>query len=338
MNEYNDIKRKPNSSPKPKFGSDIPSYHCPMDMSNVPIASQRLACVTEHSLKYSEQQLMDDNNRHPPLPRNSPLQHSIPQQEKASVGSIILLLEKVISRFPNDVLLLDDPLVSSIRSQISSLSSAFSSQERYEARHPLRSPIALRSEFPPRTSSYNQSGMQQSTTLRPSPKISGRTQIQGIYAPHSRRHPSSHINTQSLRSIFPQSSEFMRSALYVYILIHTFINSLPRPIPPRTSSLHDPQVTSHLTQIPSKAIALLDLHRNANELGIFIQLDEVISSRRLQDLGINIRKCIYTLISTMDSSCHVVSEGFENVDLESPSILLRSLEEVVRNCEGRIGG
>lgn len=251
-------------------------------------------------------------------------------------------LEDAMSRFPNEILRLDDPLISDIRSRLSSLPSTLSSQEKYEARHPLRSPIALRSEFPPRTSSHNSRRIPHPTTSPTLPRTSAYTQFQGIYVPQSRhpssyKHPpSSHLNTQSLRRIFPHSSEFMRSALYVYVLIHAFITSLPRSIPPRTSSLHALQAPSQFTQLPPKAVALLGLPRDANELGLFPQQEEVVSNRRIQDLGKGTRKCIYTLIGIMDLNCDAASEGLDNLDLEYPSILIRSLEEVVRNSEGRV--
>lgn len=148
-------------------------------------------------------------------------------------------------------------------------------------------------------------------------------------------------NLEPLRRIFPQTSKFMRSALYAHVLAYFFVCTLSASNQTQTPTHTNPQSISrrpnsarcHRTStisIPSKAATLLGMfqtssHNNKEEIGYqFVSATAIIEDQ--------LHKHISTLVSEMEGTYVSLKRGGRVRYISA--ILLRSLVEIVRAGEG----
>lgn len=159
-------------------------------------------------------------------------------------------------------------------------------------------------------------------------------------------------NLQPLHTIFPISSDFLRSALYAHILAYIFLQSLPssnmisQPASFSSNTRMNHHAASHSTShslrkqssfphnfssyhntsivgIPAKAASTLGL---SSSTSVRRNMGAVTQNKRIE---LNLRSCIGKLLKGMEGKADAQT-GKAGVE----GWILRSLIEVVRGCEG----
>ncbi|KAE8443689.1 hypothetical protein EG329_001461 [Mollisiaceae sp. DMI_Dod_QoI] len=292
-----------------------------------------------YPLDYDEQWPLPPSNSSPPL-----------------LADIIGSLEALTIGFPSSILLPDSPCISVIRSQNMYPCSPPAMDQCTTSSATLKSPFGH--EFP-RPPSYQPAGDPKTTNFPPHQKDFSSSTTNSLLPPYHHvqtMQPSSLPisaaptclylpDLSSLQRIFPQTSDFMRSALYAHIVAHIFVTSLSPPMKKLQPSCLSGRRrdTPHWTSSPLslKAASVLGIpHQDSDPTGDSAE-KQLQFKVRIQALQQTLRKCIYYLISVMDSTLGI--EDTTELDDSGPGfsngkLFIRTLEEVVRNCEGSDNG
>lgn len=285
-----------------------------------------------------------------------------PHSPTSSVMDVVDAIEGAVNGFPSTMLLLDAPCIGQIRThlrQCPAISETHSPHlspfptpaERRFHRSPLRGSRSHRDlrqpsvdhlqarpltpvsrTFPPLGKLDTTVGGSPPTKRLSSPlrsptslSLESRTSsadcaIKPCPAPH---------NLQALRTIFPKTSDFMRSALYAHILAYIFLTSLSHP----ASAQHQSQSASFslfttTTSIPSKAASTLGI-----PTGTKMPLTK--ANVHINGLEEQVVTCIRKLVGGMEGKVGWSMEGDARGRFLD-RVFLRALVEVVKGCEIRV--
>ncbi|QSZ32312.1 hypothetical protein DSL72_001886 [Monilinia vaccinii-corymbosi] len=310
-----------------------------------------------------------------------------------TILDIVADIEECTSNFPTKMLLADTPCISSIRSHLKATSTAtststsrtgaFKSQQSSapSSNKTLNSicPIGLNHRKRPQTiclspTQESHSFTSQILTTPPStPPYSPNQSISSTLPPKKPNGSSilptfayqlAAANLQPLHTIFPISSDFIRSALYAHILAYVFILDLPpntntnthcspfssrphttfhsarkqssastsssssssssSPFPHSLSSYAYNNTTS-LIGIPAKAASTLGLSSST----FTCSRRNLGAATQNKKIELNLRSCIGKLLRGIEGRVDA-----ENGKTDVEGWVLRSLIEVVRGCEG----
>ncbi|KAL3419951.1 hypothetical protein PVAG01_08450 [Phlyctema vagabunda] len=279
-----------------------------------------------------------------------------PQTASSTIFDVVEALNRSVSGFPSTMLLLDAPCIALIRKHIrqfpsdidpaSPLLSPFPTPaERRYNRSPLRhnnrtrERKAVLSYVPARPRSPSNHRLPRLDTNMnfistnfasplPSPVDSSeyRPSTSSTLSSNATSKTPSH-NLQPLRTIFPKTSDFMRSALYAYILAYIFINSLSQPTSPHHLQLSSASIRS---KVPSKAASTLGIPTGTPLPNAAADGFSTLVSK-IED---GVSACIRKLVGGMEGRVGwSVEQGDGGRFLDR--VFLRALVEVVKGCELR---
>ncbi|ESZ93199.1 hypothetical protein SBOR_6431 [Sclerotinia borealis F-4128] len=311
----------------------------------------------------------------------SPVDPSPTPASPDTILDIVAAIDECTSNFPTKMLLADTPCISSIRSHLKATSTTSASKSSSHHLIPPPPPPPTTNFNQTRPKGLNRRNRPQKICLSPTTKTRSLTSqipttppstppfspdfslssFPSSTNPPTTFKPSNQpsilptfayqlaaANLQPLHTIFPISSDFLRSALYAHILAYIFLQSLPsthgnphaahlpshahinhhaashslrkqRSVPQSFSSYHSTSIVG----IPAKAASTLGLSSST-------------STRRYpgaptqnKRIELNLRSCIGKLLKGMEGR---VDAQVGKAEVEG--WVLRSLIEVVRGCEG----
>ena len=262
----------------------------------------------------------------------------------------ILVLEEGIGNFPSIMFLPDMPCISAIRSHL-----VIVSPQPRSPTHNTHLPSNVDCR-PERWTSHeelisHERGLHRAISLSTistfrtisAPKSSSNlSQSMNIFEPNPFQLP--HFSTtsadSSLRAIFPNSTSFLRAALYSHIIVYAFLDSLASPKEsPQISGI--PNIftkTSHA--LPPKVAKVLGAPPMApRPARIQVRKGSVVVNdgaggveiSRIEKLRERSRGCIGWLTVEMENPNNPNNKGSQEVRVDG--LVLRALVELVRGCE-----
>lgn len=309
---------------------------------------------------------------------HSPVDHPLTPASPDTILDIVSEIEECTSNFPAKMLLVDTPCISSIRSHLKATSAiGLSKSSPQQAAAPptaifnqtrpkginrrnrpetiCLSPILNNKSFnsqipvtPPSTPPFNANfSFSSVSSTMPTTKSYAKSSILPTFA-----YQLAAANLQPLHTIFPISSDFLRSALYAHILAYIFLQSLPSSnmISQTASFSSDTRMNHHaashsnshslrkqssfphnfssyhntsIVGIPAKAASTLGL---SSSTSVRRNMGAVTQNKRIE---LKLRSCIGKLLKGMEGKADAQT-GKAGVE----GWILRSLIEVVRGCEG----
>ncbi|RDW61304.1 hypothetical protein BP5796_11196 [Coleophoma crateriformis] len=286
-----------------------------------------------------------------------------PHSPTSSVMNIVDAIEGAVNGFPSTMLLLDAPCLGQIRTHLRQcpavsethsphLSPFPTPAERRFHRSPLRGSRSHRKlrqpsldrlqtrpltpvsrTFPPLDRIDTSVGgsppiKRLSSPLRSPTFLSLESRTSSSETGTTKSSPAPH-NLQPLRTIFPKTSDFMRSALYAHILAYIFLTSLSHPASAQQQSQNPsvPIYTSTIS-IPSKAASTLGIPTGT-------KLSLINTNIHIQKLEEQVVTCIRKLVGGMEGKVGWSMEGDARGRFLD-RVFLRALVEVVKGCEMRV--
>jgi hypothetical protein len=269
-----------------------------------------------------------------------------------TLAALIHALEDNTWTFPTTMLLPDAPCLSTIRAYLHPSHKTFSppTSPRYHNGVDWRPEPPERNPLRPMASLSTLSTFQTAPHLQPLPPPFNIFGPQALPSPHFSLTPANN----TLLAIFPSSSSFLRAALYAHILTYTFLSSLsslshpslPPISPPFTHSGASIPTTSSYA-LPSKVVSVLGAPPlAAKPTRVDILHGNVVFSQagveliRIEALAERVKQCIGWLVCEMEGRPGGSRTGNGNVHRAGEvmdGLVLRSLVEVVKGCEGQAG-